>query len=307
MVFRVGIVPSAVPLGVEQRSLGVYIRFVDAGSQAAIAGLQSGDVLVEIGDRVIHDSVEASTEIEAGVQAAKCDPLSVYRDGIVRTLRCIRGPLPDPSASHLRQLFDEADRAAPIALVIFNVNAEVRARLGVRESELIELRREHSELARKISHNGDVHRVCITPVRPPSGREVSHSEECGDAKLLHAWNPEPSVSYTIIISGIEERVRHFFRTEDALSLRVESLALNTAESGPFVLRSARLSSSCSTTARSEFDVKPGDYVGEEKFTISGAERGCLLLAKGDRSIRLCTTAVQCDPDEALGSFIRSHR
>ncbi|WP_338865604.1 trypsin-like peptidase domain-containing protein [Myxococcus stipitatus] len=75
------------------RSYGALVTSVEAGSPAAQAGVQRGDIVAELGGSRIQDAEDFDTRVR-GYPARSAFPLALFRDGNMRTLQVTPSEFP---------------------------------------------------------------------------------------------------------------------------------------------------------------------------------------------------------------------
>jgi serine protease Do len=153
-----------------QRNVGEFVQSVEPGAAADEAGIQAGDVVVEVnGERVTPD--QTLSFLVANVEPGTRIPVELYRDGQRRTVTVTVGKRPTEAELAQQQMFDpNAEPEIPqgteggaieesLGLQVIELTPQIRRQLGVSAETagvVIAAVDPNSDAARKGLQRGDI-------------------------------------------------------------------------------------------------------------------------------------------------------
>lgn len=263
-----------------RQHLGAYVRYVVPESPAAKIGLVSGDSVIAISSRVVHDPGEVASVLSAEIESFSCKSIEVLRSTERHLLRCPGSLQPQLDSDEIR---NAADSVAPVALVVMDTNSRVRQRVNMKGWQyfdasglsVVDIMKRISPVADEISA------VCVQTTGPV--QKVSE----GDCAQGAAIPPHPlarDTSYKVLVHGNEYRSREFFSEESVFSLRLKMIVKAQSANGDVIKTSFQVTDASGTD---ECFVRTGDVIGLEKMKADVAHGECMVLRQDESEALLC--------------------
>jgi serine protease Do len=117
-------------LGVPGGTTGAVVADVQEGGPAALAGLQSGDVIIEINSQAVRSDVELVNLIGLS-QPGTAIPLTVIRDGKRRQIKVTVGDWPEELLAGGGTPLEDGQNTAGFGLTLAPLTEEIRRELEI--------------------------------------------------------------------------------------------------------------------------------------------------------------------------------